>query len=264
MTGLNFSIMKPWYQTLFENYGRKYDSESFAQGAVGECDFIEQEIAYNKSLQILDIGCGTGRHAIELAKRGYAVTGVDLSNSMLDRAREKAAAEGLDIPFIQADARDLPYSGAFDLVIMLCEGAFPLMETDEMNFQILQNAAKALRPGGKLIFTTLNGLFPLYHSVEAFCAQDKAEGNATYRSNSFDLMTFRDHNITELEDDSGKLMKLECNERYYVPSEITWLLKSLGFKTIGIFGAKLGAFSREDALTTEDFEMLVVAEKGGI
>jgi hypothetical protein len=54
---------------------------------------------------------------------------------------------------------------------------------------------------------------------------------------------------------------LECNERYYVPSEITWLLKSLEFKKIDIYGAKLGAFSRNDKLTTEDFEMLVIAEK---
>jgi hypothetical protein len=53
----------------------------------------------------------------------------------------------------------------------------------------------------------------------------------------------------------------EIYERYYVPSEIAWLLRSLGFKTIDIFGAKLGAYSRNDKLTTEDFEMLVIAER---
>jgi hypothetical protein len=74
-------------------------------------------------------------------------------------------------------------------------------------------------------------------------------------------MTFRDHNITEFEDDNGNKKTLDCNERYYIPSEITWLLKSLGFVKIGIYGAKLGAFSREDKLTIMDFEMLVIAEK---
>ena len=74
-------------------------------------------------------------------------------------------------------------------------------------------------------------------------------------------MTFRDHNLTEFTDDSGNKKSLNCNERYYVPSEIRWLLKSLNFISIDIFGAKLGAFSRNDKLTTEDFEMLVVAEK---
>jgi len=74
-------------------------------------------------------------------------------------------------------------------------------------------------------------------------------------------MTFRDHIAATFTDDDGNPIELTCNERYYVPSEITWLLASLGFGPIGIFGAKLGAFSREDKLTTEDFEMLVVAKK---
>jgi len=253
--------MKQWYESLFENYGLKYDNEIFTQGTMGECDFIENEIASDKNLKILDIGCGTGRHSIELTKRGYHVTGIDLSDSQLKRAREKAAEQMLLVNFQKQDARHLPFVDEFDLAIMLCEGSFPLMETDEMNFQILQSAAKALKPGGKLIFTTLNGLFPLFHSVKDFLESSSQEGNAMTTENSFDLMTFRDHNITTFEDDNGIQKELNCNERYYVPSEISWLLKSLNFNTVEIFGATLGAFSRHDKLTTEDFEMLVVAEK---
>ena len=149
--------MKQWYEELFENYGMKYDNENFTQGTFGECDFIEKEIEYNKETKILDIGCGTGRHSIELSKRGYDVVGIDLSESLLKRAKEKTIEQNLQIVFQKHDARNLPFLRQFDLVIMLCEGAFPLMETDEMNFQILQNAANALKPKGKLIFTTLNG-----------------------------------------------------------------------------------------------------------
>ncbi|MDD3965879.1 MAG: class I SAM-dependent methyltransferase [Candidatus Neomarinimicrobiota bacterium] len=252
---------KPWYESLFENYGKKYDRECFTQGSAGECDFIEKEMNCNKSLRILDIGCGTGRHAIELSKRGYAVTGIDLSESQLARARQKAEAAGLKIPFLRYDARKLPFMAEFDAAIMLCEGGFPLMESDEMNFAILKSASRALKSPGKFIFTTLNGLFPLFHSVEKFCMDTRDDGNAAYRNNCFDLMTFRDHNITEFEDDDGNKKTLVCNERYYVPSEISWLLRSLGYTDIGIYGAKLGAFSREDKLGTEDFEMLVIAEK---
>lgn len=251
--------MEQWYERLFKNYSRKYDNEGFTQGTIGECDFIEKEINYDKSLKILDVGCGTGRHAIELTKRGYNITGVDLSESMLKRAREKAEEENLKIEFHQQDARNLPFENEFHLVIMLCEGGFSLMETDEMNFQILTGAAKALKPNGKFIFTTLNGLFPLFHSVKEFFEKEAKDDTAQYSENKFDLMTFRDHNITSIVDDSGNKVELKCNERYYVPSEITWLLKSLDFKTIEFFGAKLGAFSRDDKLTTDDFEMLVVA-----
>jgi 2-polyprenyl-3-methyl-5-hydroxy-6-metoxy-1,4-benzoquinol methylase len=253
--------MKEWYEKLFENYGLHYDNESFVNGTVGECDFIEKEIGFNRQCRILDIGCGTGRHSIELTKRGYKITGIDLSESMLKRAKEKAGEQKLLIDFQKHDARNLPFSEEFDLALMICEGAFPLMETDEMNYQILQNASKALKKSGKLIFTTLNGLFPLFHSVKEFLAQAGEKGDATYDKNCFDLMTFRDHNITSVTDDSGNNTDLDCNERYYVPSEITWLLKSLNFQTIDIYGAKLGAFSRNDKLSTEDFEMLVIAEK---
>jgi SAM-dependent methyltransferase len=253
--------MKQWYEELFENYGVKYDNEIYTQGTVGECDFIEKEIGYNKTVKILDIGCGTGRHTIELTRRGYKVVGIDLSESQLKRAKEKAKELDLNIDFQKHDARNLPFEGEFDLAIMLCEGGFSLMETDEMNFEILKNATKALKDKGKFIFTTLNGLFPLFHSVKEFYESAAKEGNSACKNCSFDLMTFRDHNTVVFEDDAGTKKELTCNERYYVPSELTWLLKTLDFKTIDIYGAKLGAFSRKDKLTTEDFEMLVIAEK---
>ena len=62
-------------------------------------------------------------------------------------------------------------------------------------------------------------------------------------------------------DDHGRKKTLETDERYFAPSELTWLLKSAGFREIGLFGARLGAFSREHPLTTEDFEVLAVATR---
>ncbi len=250
--------MKQWYEELFTNYADKYEKEIFTQGTLGEVDFIEKEINKDKNCEILDIGCGTGRHAIELAKRGYNVTGIDLSESMIKKARENAKKYNLDVDFQIADARKLNFEDQFDLVVMMCEGAFPLMETDEMNFEILKNASKALNKNGKLIFTTLNGLYPLYHSVKDFMDSNIVDGVS--KDNSFDLMTFRDKSTFEIEDDQGNLKVLECNERYYVPSEITWLLRSMNFSKIDILGCEIGNFNRDHPLTTEDYEMLVIAE----
>ncbi len=250
--------MKQWYETLFENYGKTYDKEIFTQGTMGECDFLEKEFNTDKTLKILDVGCGTGRHAIELTKRGYNVLGIDLSESQIRFAKKRATAENLEIDFQVADARNLPFNNDFDVAIMLCEGGFPLMETDEMNFQILESVTKALKESGKLIFTTLNGLFPIHNSTEEFT---KGNDGAQYEENTFDWMTFRDTMNIVIEDDDGNKRSIEANERYYVPPEITWLLKTLGYKTIDIFGAHLGDFSREHTLTKQDFEMLVIAEK---
>ena len=256
-----YDVMKQWYEELFENYGMKYDNECYTQGTMGECDFIEKEIGYDKDLRILDIGCGTGRHAIELTRRGYTVVGVDLSDSQLERARQKASIDNLQINFQKHDARDLPFLHEFDVVIMLCEGGFSLMETDKMNYQILRNASNALKRKGKLIFTALNALFPLFHSVKDFVDSSTKEGNSKCDPISFDLMTFRERSTVRAEDDLGNKKELHCNVRYYTPSEITWLLETLDFNAVDIFGAKLGAFSRNDELSTDDFEMLVLAEK---
>ena len=65
--------MAQWYETLFANYGKTYDKECFTQGTVGEADFVERELKAERAKKFLDIGCGCGRHAIELARRGYRV-----------------------------------------------------------------------------------------------------------------------------------------------------------------------------------------------
>jgi ubiquinone/menaquinone biosynthesis C-methylase UbiE len=64
---------------------------------------------------------------------------------MLRRARNKAIANNLNIKFLNYDARNLPFNKDFDVAIMLCEGGFPLMETDDMNYEILRNVAKSLK-----------------------------------------------------------------------------------------------------------------------
>ena len=194
-----------------------------------------------------------------MAKRGYSVTGIDLSNSQLKRAREKAGEADVHIDFIQGDARRINYKGTFDLIIMLCEGGFPLMETDEMNFQILKNAERALMEGGKFIFTTLSALYPLYHSLKDFINSHSEDPRT--EDSQIDLMTFREYSTVTMVDDSGNQKTLKCNERCYTPSEITWLLKSLNFEKIDIYGCPLGEFNRDRPLTTDDFEMLVIAEK---
>jgi 2-polyprenyl-3-methyl-5-hydroxy-6-metoxy-1,4-benzoquinol methylase len=117
--------MKQWYELLFENYAKNYENEVFTKGTMGECDFIESEIHKDKSLTILDIGCGTGRHAIELTKRGYSVTGIDLSESQINYAINKAKEKKLQINFQVQNARKLSFNKEFDLAIMLCEGGVP-------------------------------------------------------------------------------------------------------------------------------------------
>lgn len=252
--------MAPWYETLFANFGQTYDKECFTQGTPGEADFLERELGGDRRRRILDIGCGTGRHAIELARRGYQVTGFDLSEGQLRRARQKAADAGVTVEFQRRDATEPHFQQEFEAALMLCEAAFPLMETDAKNYAILAHAAAALRPGGKLFLSTLNALFPLFHSVKDFLEAGSSDTAADQLA--FDLTTFREEIELTFTDDAGQTQTITANQRYYTPSEIRWLLETAGFARVDIFGCHLGQFSREHALTPEDFEMLVVAEKG--
>ena len=78
---------------------------------------------------------------------------------------------------------------------------------------------------------------------------------------SFKWKTLREHSTFDFVDDSGDKKTITCNERYFATSEISWYLKTLNFKNVNIYGCDIGNFSRNKELTTENFEMLVVAEK---
>jgi len=104
------------------------------------------------------------------------------------------------------------FNREFDAAVMFCEGAFPLMESDDKNFAILVNACAALRPGGKLLMTTLNALFPLFHSVKDILNANQS-GAATDKL-TFDLMTFRERAELTFTDDAGQSHTIATNERY--------------------------------------------------
>jgi SAM-dependent methyltransferase len=202
----------PWYVELYENFA-DYDQEPYTQGTQGEVDFIEQEIGHDRSKTILDVGCGTGRHALELGRRGYQVVGLDLSESLLAQGREVAQAENLDVTFIAGDARALDFEAQFDVALSICEGAFSLMETDEMDLSILENVARALqcpepaegKPGGKFILTTPNAAFMLTHDPGA---------------GAFDPVTFREAFSLEATGVDGGKKSLDCTQRYYTCPEL--------------------------------------------
>lgn len=105
--------------------------------------------------RILDVPCGYGRHAVELARRGFAVAGVDAAETQLARAREKAAAAGVSVDFRLQDARAMDWEGEFDAALNLFL-SFGYFETDDEHLAMLAGIARALRPGGKLLMEFWN------------------------------------------------------------------------------------------------------------
>lgn len=232
-----------WYEALYEDF-TDYDEEPYTQATEAEIDFVEAQLDQDKEKRILDVGCGTGRHSLELARRGYEVVGLDLSPAMLRQAQAKAAAQGLAVSFVRGDARHLGYNAAFDVAIMLCEGGFSLMETDDMDRQILRSVARALRPGGSLIMTAPNAAHML--------AGEEAEGEGT-----FDPVTLRER--FTLENESGET--LACTQRYYTAPELKGLLEDAGFENVSFFTVTGEGYTGEGAAGKNAFELGATAIK---
>ncbi len=254
-------MKKPWYEVLFADTAQYYDQTSFTQGTIQEVDFIEQQIGFDKTVRILDVGCGTGRHSLELARRGYAVVGIDLSISQIRRAMTKAVALGLEdkVAFHCMDARELTFQNEFDAILILCEGGFCLMSSDEENYQILQRAKQALKPCGYFLCNALNALYPLSHSLASMDQLiNEASSNFRQFHKFFDFQTFRLTSELEFTDDQGEFFRLHVEERFYAPIELRWLLTQLQFREVNLYGCIPGQFA-ERPLTPQDFEMLAVA-----
>ena len=99
---------------------------------------------------VLDLPCGPGRHAVELARRGMRVTGVDRTPYLLDAARKHAAEQSVEVEWVEEDMRRFRRDGAFDLALNLFS-SFGYFETPDEDFKVLENFAACLQPSGKLV-----------------------------------------------------------------------------------------------------------------
>ncbi|RYG40492.1 class I SAM-dependent methyltransferase, partial [bacterium] len=119
------------WEAFFDAHARDYDQNPFTFHTEGEISFLLSLYPVPPGSHFLDVGCGTGRHAVELAKRGHRVTGIDISAGMLNVARARAQQAGVEVEFIKADAREFTLDRQFDYAICLCEGGFGLLERGE-------------------------------------------------------------------------------------------------------------------------------------
>ena len=147
-----------WYKTAFRyDYLRVYPHRNDEE-ARRQVDFLLERLDSAPPCDVLDLGCGDGRHSLELTRRGYRVTGLDLSGELLERARSRAADERLDITFIQGDMREPPRAAAFDLVVNFFT-SFGYFQEDGENARVLDAIAHSLRPGGRFLMDYLNRAF---------------------------------------------------------------------------------------------------------
>jgi SAM-dependent methyltransferase len=154
-----------WYRDWFldANYSVVYEHRDDRE-AEQVIDLIELTIGLDRKRRVLDVGCGSGRHSILFASRGYSdVTGIDLSRALLDEARNSSEKLGLTIQFLERDMRDLPKE-KFDLAVNLFT-SFGYFDKDEENASVIQSVAEVLNRGGYFVIDFLNSQFVRKHLV---------------------------------------------------------------------------------------------------
>lgn len=160
MSPLPAEIPQDWYATAFDAASADM---AWTDRTAGEVERALKILKPRGDERILDLACGSGRHALELRRRGFSVVGVDISPELIEIARGEAAVEGLEIEFVEADLRKLEYEDEFDLVLNLNDGAIGYLENDEENHRIFEVIARALRGDGRNLVQLPNVLYAREH-----------------------------------------------------------------------------------------------------
>jgi SAM-dependent methyltransferase len=238
------------WKEFFDGQAETYDQNPFAQHTSAEIDFLLGLYPISPGAKILDIGCGTGRHSIELAKRGYKVTGVDFSPRMIEIARQKA--DDSDVEFIQAEAKELVLNETFDAAFSLCEGAIGLIEKGEdpvgHDLSIYQAISRHLKPNAPFVVTCLNGYSVIRQMKDEF-VNDGRFNPATMVSNYTDEWNLPTGTKT-----------VQVFERLFIAPEVTRMLAEAGFMVDAVYGGTAGYWSRRP-LSLDEVEAMFVCRK---
>jgi cyclopropane fatty-acyl-phospholipid synthase-like methyltransferase len=223
------TIQNEWWQTFYSGHYVDFHQEAVSKKQTAEeVDFMLKLLQLPPKASVLDLGCGEGRHTIEMAKRGYRMTAVDVTEPLLDIARANAAKQALDIDFEQRDMRSLPWENTFNAAYCVW-GSFGVFD-EKGNLDLLKSIAQVLIPDGRLIIEN--------HSMETILMNFQTTHTWQLIENNLFRLEERyfDHTTSRLEStwifvdqSSGQTEKQALSMRIYTYHELCQLLQSAGF-----------------------------------
>jgi SAM-dependent methyltransferase len=238
-----------WFEGLADHLGAAYLRYSFTYGTEQEVDFLVRVLGLRPGARVLDVGCGPGRHAHALARRGITVHGVDISQRFVDLAID-AAPDGAT--FERVDARTMTFRDEFDAAISLCQGAFGLAALPgapaaiDPDGAVLARISAAVRPGGLVAVSAFSAYFQVRH-LES--------------TDTFDAATGVNHERTEIRDPDGRVAEVDLWTSCFTPRELRLLARDAGLAPEAIWSVTPGDYA-ERAPDLQHPELLLVARVG--
>lgn len=218
-----------------------------------------EEVAYIVSRtgclegRVLDLCCGPGRHAVEFARLGFAVTGVDLTPLLLQKGKELAQKEGLAVEWVQEDMRTFKRKNTYDLAVNLFT-SFGFFEKKEDNQKVLFNLYESLKEGGTL-FLDVMGKEILARRFQETRSCSLPDDSLFIEKNQVLESWSRIHNRWILIKE-GKAREFQFNLWIYSAQELAAMLEEIGFVKLKIYGSHQG-----DAYDDEAKRLIIIGRK---
>ena len=227
-----------WWEDI---YNRQIYFDLYEEADTG---LAEQEVQQVVTLlhpqdgaSILDLCCGYGRHSIQLARRGFQVTGVDISVTQIQRAREVAKNARVPLDFRVADARKLDFQEAFDLVFTMFV-SFGFFKEEHENKQVLQGVQRALKPGGRLLLDLWNREKEIREFKPITC--EKIRDLIVLKEWQFEALTGRLNWKNTVIFPDGNRESWEHSIRAYTVAELKALVEEAGLQFEAVYGNLAG------------------------
>jgi SAM-dependent methyltransferase len=223
---------KPWYEEVFdEDFLRTLPFMTPEQTA-REVNFIREALSTPAGGEVLDIGCGYGRHALELAQQGLRLTGLDLSLPMLIRAADHAQKRGLPVNFVHADMREMTYNGQFDAAYCMLS-SFGYFD-EETNLRVATAICRALKPGGRFLIDIINRDYIIGDLPSRVWWE--GDGCVVLEEVDFNYHTSRVLIRRSVVFGNGRQSEQEISLRAYSLHEVGKLLRQAGLRVLDVSG----------------------------
>lgn len=221
------------------------------------CDEVSKviQLARFGGKTVLDLCCGPGRHSVELAKKGYKVTGVDRSPYLLDRARTYAEREDVSVQWIEEDMREFICEECFDMVINLFT-SFGYFESKNDDKRVIHNIYKNLKPGGKFVIELTGKEILARLFQETSSARFEEEGITFFERHKIIDGWSRICNEWIIMRDDGSVTKFELEHTIYSGQELKYLMEDAGFKHVQVYGSLDG-----DDYDQRSMRLILIGEK---